>query len=237
MSKPSFRFRLFEIWHDRCAMKVGTDGVLLGAWAQVDRAKRILDIGTGSGLIAIMVAQRNREAKILGIDVDREAVEQARENGEHCPWDDRISFLVRDVRDFRTSLDSRYDCVLCNPPYYPEDTLPPVQARAYARHTAALSFEELLDASVLLMAPNGTLQVIVPANVMIHFITCALRRGLHLERRCLVRTTISKEPSRVLMLFRNSKVEEVKEEELALTNQDGTRSEEYSKLTQDYYLW
>ena len=133
-----FRFKQFTINDDRCAMKVGTDGVLLGAWAEVGHSRRLLDIGSGSGLIALMAAQRCPEASVLGVEIDEEACRQARENVADSPYSQRVSILCQDVKNFRS--DELFDCILCNPPFFTEDTLPDNPMRAQARHTSEFSF-------------------------------------------------------------------------------------------------
>ena len=115
MPNPFFSFKQFTVYHDRCAMKVGTDGVLLGAWTDLSHSHRILDIGTGTGLIALMMAQRSPEAQITAIDLDAEAVSQARDNIQHSPWKDRIEALLQDVCTY--SIDKKFDTIVSNPPY------------------------------------------------------------------------------------------------------------------------
>ena len=130
MSNDIFRFKQFSVRHDRCAMKVGTDGVLLGAWGSVE-GKRILDIGTGTGLIALMAAQRNPEADVLGIDIDESAVAQASGNVAKSPFNRRIECILQDVLTFEP--EAPFDAILCNPPFFTEDTLPDDKGRALAR--------------------------------------------------------------------------------------------------------
>ena len=137
-----FEFKQFKIYHDRCAMKVGTDGVLLGAWADVSKSNRILDIGCGSGLISIMAAQRS-QAYVYGVEIEREAALQAKENAVRSPWASRISIVCEDISNFQDS--KGFDTILVNPPFFEEDLLPPDAARASARHTVGLSFATLLQ--------------------------------------------------------------------------------------------
>lgn len=236
MSQSAFRFRQFEIHHDKCAMKVGTDGVLLGAWAQVDDAAHILDIGTGCGLIAIMAAQRNPRAQILGVEVDPDAFGQARENAMLSPWSNRLSMVLQDVRSLTEGHFGFFDCILCNPPYFLEDTLSPDPSRALARNESCLSFEDLLLTVSRVLSSNGTLSVILPFNVSKIFITSALNHSLFLSRRCVIRTVEHKLPRRVLLTFCRE-MEGVQEENLVLQNPDGSRTVDYEDLTEDFYLW
>ena len=139
-----FTFKQFHIDHSRCAMKVGTDGTLLGAWVRLpDTTRSILDIGTGSGLIAIMTAQRSSEAHITAIDIDADCAAQARLNAEASPWSDRFSVLHTSLQDFTTK--ERFDVIVSNPPYFIDSLTSPDAGRTTARHTATLPFEELVS--------------------------------------------------------------------------------------------
>lgn len=142
MPNPYFKFKQFTVYHDKCAMKVGTDGVLLGAWCDVAGARRVLDVGTGTGLIALMIAQRS-EARITALDVDAAAVEQARENCSASPWAERIDVEQADFCSYRP--DALFDCIVSNPPYFVEDVHCPDKQRNMARHTAGLTFSSLLE--------------------------------------------------------------------------------------------
>ncbi len=216
-------------------MKVGTDGVLLGAWAEVEHARRILDIGTGSALIVIMAAQRNASAQIVGIEIDPEAVEQARENVSRSPWSERVEIDLQDVCTISADLKGRFDCILCNPPFFIEDTPSPDSLRATARHASGLSFDQLLCAVERLITPDGRLSVILPLNARNQFISTALNYHLFLCKECQVRTVPHKDVRRVMLTFSRKKGP-VQTEELTLQNPDGTRTEAYTNLTRDFYL-
>lgn len=151
MPNPFFQFKKFTVYHDKCAMKVGTDGVLLGAWASVENARRILDIGTGTGLIALMLAQRS-DASVVGVDIDEAAVEQARENIERSEWKNRIVVEHKDVRDLSGEKYSLFDVIVSNPPYFTEAVYCPDKQRNTARHMDSLPFDELLQAVDRLLA-------------------------------------------------------------------------------------
>ena len=147
MGAPFFKFRQFTIWHDRCAMKVGTDGVLLGAWAGQDRPGEILDIGTGSGLIALMLAQRFPQARITGIDCDRDAVMQARENFAGSPWSGRLRAIHTSLQNYchgQEAASERFSLIVSNPPFYDNTLTNPDSRRCTARHTGGLPHDELL---------------------------------------------------------------------------------------------
>ena len=228
----SFRFKQFRVCHDRCAMKVGTDGVLLGAWGEVG-GRSILDIGTGSGLIALMAAQRNPQASVLGLDIDETAVRQAQENMAESPFSERLRCLCADVLTYEPA--SLFDAILCNPPFFTEDTLPDDAARALARNNRSLPFRLLIPKVAAMLTDAGTFSVIVPSQLQTELVGLCLQEKLHLSRRCLVQTTANKPPRRTLMTFSRQAMPH-SEERLVLTSADGSRSPEYTKLTDAFYL-
>ena len=158
MANDYFQFKQFTIRQEKCAMKVGTDGVLLGAWADVTQARRLLDIGTGTGLIAIMAAQRNPELIIDAIEIDPAAFEQARENANNTPWRERIHIFQGKVQTFAPAY--KYDTIVCNPPFFINSTKNPALNRTLARHCETLSHEDILQVSYHLLLPEGKLCVI-----------------------------------------------------------------------------
>ncbi|MGL5464298.1 MAG: tRNA1(Val) (adenine(37)-N6)-methyltransferase, partial [Aeromonas veronii] len=155
-----FTFKQFHINHDRCAMKVGTDGILLGAWAPVEQARRVLDIGTGSGLIALMLAQRSRsDCRLDAVELDINAASQARENAAASPWADRVTIIESAIQDYQAA---PYDLVVSNPPYFVAGQSFSDPARALARHTGALDSHALLAACDRLLSPNGQVALVLP---------------------------------------------------------------------------
>lgn len=229
-----FRFKQFTIQDDRCAQKVGTDGVLLGSWARVEEARRILDIGTGSGLIALMVAQRNPQARVTGVEIASDAALQAKENVEQSPFSSRVDIQEADVRDYSPLV--QFDCILCNPPFFTEDTLSPDTSRALARHAAMLDFDDLLEAVLRLLADDGTFYVILPMNACNSFTDKAFIKGLFVIRKCQVRTVLRKSPKRVMLSLSRSGSPSLSTEEIVLQDAEGNRSEAYAELTKDFYL-
>ena len=233
MSNDIFCFKQFSVRHDRCAMKVGTDGVLLGAWGSVD-GKRILDIGTGTGLIALMAAQRNPEADVLGIDIDESAVAQASENVAESPFSRRIECILKDVLTFEP--EAPFDAIICNPPFFTEDTLPEGASRILARNNNVLPFPQLISRVRTLLSASGTFSIIVPAGLSQLIITLCLADGLHLQRRLQVSTTSRKPPRRTMLCFSPQPQSFVEESTLCLTAPDGSRSQAYMELTEAFYL-
>ena len=217
MGSPYFRFKQFTVWHDRCAMKVGTDGVLLGAWAGPGRPgeisggspQTVLDIGTGSGLVALMLAQRYPEAQVTGIDSDAEAAAQARENFTSSPWPQRLRAAHISLQEFcrgtaATAAARRFDLIVSNPPFYDTTLTNPDPLRTAARHTGGL--------------------------------TLADRSRLHLHRLTRVYSKPSSRPRRILASFGRQQLPQPLEDSLTLTDTDGTRSPEHIRLTRDFYL-
>lgn len=231
-----FQFQQFTIYDDRCSMKVGTDGVLLGSWVEVEQAARILDIGSGSGLLALMCAQRST-ATITGIEIEAGAVKQSRENIAASPFCTCIEIVAGDVRTFFPA--QRFDCIVSNPPFFEEKTLPPNAKRALARHTAHLSFAELLEQAYRLLLPLGTFHLIVPAVAVESLCQAATALGFHCYRLTKVITKKGKEPVRALLTFqKGGDMSSVcQEDRLCIYDEFGKRTAEFAALTQDFYLY
>lgn len=230
-----FQFKQFTINDDRCAMKVGTDGVLLGAWANVDHASRVLDVGAGCGLIALMLAQRFPQIRVTALELDAEAAEQARDNVEKSPFSSQIEVVQG---DFSLYSSGPFDAIVSNPPFFEEDLLPPDAARANARHTSsALNFENLVVGSVRLLVDGGTLSVIIPKNAQNRFHSICNKHGLTLLRATDVRTVVRKAPKRVMLHFAKcpNAASAVVRDEIILM-EDGKRSAAYTHLCREFYL-
>lgn len=230
--KEYFDFKQFRVYHDRCGQKVATDGVLLGVWGRVEGARSILDIGSGSGLISLMAAQREPQAQVVGVDVEQEALSQSRENVSLSPFSDRITIIEADVRNFQ---HEQFDSILCNPPFYTEDTTPPDGARYLARNAQALPFDELISAVVRLLHEDGHFSVMLPTTEHAAFTALCMSRGLYLERICHVQTVKRKPPKRTLITYSFHPSETVQQESLIL--QEGNeKSKAYRDLACEFYL-
>lgn len=235
MGGGGFTFKQFHIDHSRCAMKVGTDGVLIGAWCRLPSSGRILDIGTGTGLIAIMAAQRASGCMVTGIDIDAECVAQARDNAASSPWGGRIGIEQCALQEFFPT--HRFDAIVSNPPYFEESLLPPDARRTAARHTRSLTYTELVDGVVRLLDAEGRFSLILPAAESERFLSAA-HGVLFLTRRCDVRTTPGSGVRRVMMEFAVS-VPKLLPHIESLSIEDGgpmRYSGEYRALTRDFYL-
>ncbi|MCQ2311742.1 MAG: methyltransferase [Paludibacteraceae bacterium] len=261
MSTPNFRFKQFTVWHDRCAMKVGTDGVLLGAWCDieglrvdnalirltVDNAQcTILDVGTGSGLIALMLAQRCPNAYIDAIDIAPEAVEQATYNFEQSPWADRLAAHLSPLQSWHPDSSTKYDLIVSNPPYFVDSLKNPDKGRGLARHTDTLSYEELLKHSARLLKEQGILALVLPAMAEEQIIRLAATQGLYPTRLTRVFSKPdSPTPIRILIEFCKEPpiAQEVsplrgdlKMSSLYIESAHSPRSAEYAEMTKDFYL-
>lgn len=214
-------------------MKVGTDAVLLGAWCLLPEAGEVLDVGCGSGVISLMMAQRAPMVKVSGIDIHGPSVVQARENAARSPFVN-VQFIEGDFLAHR--FPTLFDSIVSNPPYHTEDLLAPNAARAAARNTAFLSFGNLVQRAAELLKVNGLLQVILPSAAAARFHEECNKRCLSLVRITHVRTTVKKAPKRVLMAFKKGMVESVERDEIILQDEGGSRTEMYSSLCKDYYL-
>lgn len=198
MPNPYFRFKQFTIYQDRCAMKVGLDGVLLGAWASIDGAERILDVGTGTGLIALMLAQRSC-ARIDAVEIDRAAAHQARENVRRSPWAERIQVHPTAVQAYADDCSACYDVIVSNPPYFNQALPSTSSARTLARHDTHLSQSDLLHAASRLLSAHGRLLVIYPTEVAHQFQAQAEAQGLGCQRKLLVKPTPTSAVKRILL--------------------------------------
>lgn len=233
MSNSSFEFKLFTVYHDRCAMKVGTDGVLLGAWAPAENAQRILDVGTGTGLIALQLAQRNPSAMITAIEIDPAAAEQAQENVLRSPWADRVEISCIDFRLFQS--EYKFDLIISNPPYFVDALKCPDEQRSKARHTGGLNYDLLFHHSAHLLWEQGVVSIIIPSEVEKAVVDAAWKYKLFVSHRMRVFTKPGKPCRRVLLTF-SFQEKECMEENLCIETERHNYTPEYIALTRDFYL-
>ncbi len=235
MPNDYFKFKQFTIYQDKCAMKVGTDGVLLGSWADCENAKSILDIGTGTGLIALMLAQRSN-AFIDAVEIDKEACTQAKENVAKSKWKDSIQILNLPFQEFCKSTNAKYDLIVSNPPYFQNSLFAPDKKRTDARHNSNLELEELLDGALELLTDNGALSVILPYLEGNFFILKASEKNLYCTRQTKVLPKPGREPKRLLLEFMKIKKPLVEQEIIIELNKRHEYSDAYKNLTKDFYL-
>jgi tRNA1Val (adenine37-N6)-methyltransferase len=236
MSNNYFSFKQFTIYQDQCAMKVGTDGVLLGSWTAAENASRILDVGSGTGLIAIMLAQKST-AIIDGVEIEKNACLQARKNVAGSPWPKRINLYHESFQQFSATTSLRYTMIVSNPPYFQNSLKPPASRRSMAKHNIGLTYEALLSCSSGLLLPEGWLSVIIPASDRKQFTELADFHKLQPSRLTWVRPAPGKDYSRCLLEFTKIAGITCYENELIIRNDDlKTYSVDYTELTRDFYL-
>ena len=226
-----FKFKYFDVIQSNSSMKVGTDGVLLGSWVSCERLDNILDIGCGTGLIALMLAQRNTTSSIIGIEIDKLSSEEARLNAERSSWSNRIEILNTSLQDYRSH--TKFDLIVSNPPFF--DSNNSLKRRDIARRVNALSYKELIVHSRGLLANHGTLSVILPIASKLDFVQQALDYKLYCNRLCYVKGTPNTAIKRVLMEF--SLIQKLCQEDFLIIEKSRHQyTEQYISLCKDFYL-
>lgn len=235
MSSQEFIFKQFKILQEKCAMKVGTDAVLLGSWVNTSGAQKILDIGTGTGIIALMLAQKSN-AIVDAIDIDTNAYLQAMENANNCRWKDRIHVQQISLQQFAGTADHKYDLIVSNPPYFVDSSKASEESRTNARHTDQLPFDDLLNGVLRLLSSDGKFYAILPTKESQVFREMAEKQNLFLTKLTRVITRTDKPEKRLLMKFEFS--QKLLEENSIIIEDEGRHcyTKEYTELTKDYYL-
>jgi len=235
-SRPGFRFKQFHVYHDRCAMKVGTDGILLGAWSLLEGAGAILDIGCGSGLIGLMLAQRSRgSAHITALDVDAGAIRQSRENVAASPWPRSFTIVHQGLQPFAEESSERFDLLVSNPPYFGAGQTFADPARQRARHTAELTHAQLLHGAGKLLADGGRLALVLPYDAGLRLLDDATRQGW-LPLRLTEVITVAGRPPQRLLLELGREPASCREEQLVIHDRPPAYSEAFCRLTREFYL-
>ena len=232
----SFQFKQFRIIQEHSAMKVGMDGVLLGAWVDPSGAERILDVGTGTGLIALMMAQKNHDALVDAIGIDEDAYREASLNARQSAWNERIQVEWCSFGEFAASTTQKYDLIICNPPFFTNGVKAPVQNRAQARHSDSLPLTDLISGATRLLSKNGRLALILPFEGLAEIEQLAEYNHLSVSRLCRIKPNPQKPIFRILIELTNTTCE-ISNESLLIefeTHHDYTP--EYKELTRDFYL-
>ncbi len=231
-----FQCKQFTVAHQQCAMKVGTDALLLGAWAQLPCSGAMLDIGAGSGIISLMLAQRSHgQQAITAIELDAAAAEQAAYNVQQSPWPTAITVIKGDILTYQST--QRYALIVSNPPFFQAALPSPNAARQQARHTASLPFSALLAVSANLLAEGGALSLILPAVSQASFAQTAVQAGWYCQRLCQVKSTAQKPVSRYLQTWqRTAPTQPLAPSQLVIQAPDGQYSAEYRALLKAFYL-
>lgn len=235
MNKP-FQFKKFTINQDKCAMKIGTDSVLLGAWTSVENKPfSVLDIGSGTGILSIMMAQRSHAQNIEAIEIDGNAYEQCAENFENSPWSDRLFCYHASLLEFVEEVEDEYDLIICNPPFYSEDYKTENKARDLARFNDAMPFEHLIYAVLNLLTKEGVFSVVIPYKEELKFIELAASKGLFPKRKLHVKGNANSDIKRSLIEFTFAE-QHIETSELIIETARHQYTEDYINLTKDFYL-
>lgn len=235
MPNISFAFKKFNIKQDKCAMKVGTDAVLLGAWVNPNGSKRILDIGTGTGVISLMLAQKSK-AKITAIDIDRDSTDQALCNVQESSFHEQIQVKHIAFQDLVKNTDEKYDLIVTNPPYFIDSSKNQAEGRVKARHTDQLPFGDLITGVKKLLDEKGKFCLILPKNEAALFRKMAEAKGLYLSKLLRIRTRPEKDSEKRHIMQFEFKESEFSESTLIIEQDIRNYTEEYKSLTKDYYL-
>lgn len=231
-----FKFKQFTINQDRCAMKIGTDAVLLGAWASIEKNPfSILDIGAGTGVLALILAQKSEAELIDALEIDADAYEQCVSNFENSSWGDRLFCYHASLEEFVNEIEDRYDLIISNPPFYTEDYKSENNSRDLARFTDALPFEHLMEGASKLLSENGLVSVIIPFKEEENFIEIASKLALFPNRILRVKGTPNSEIKRSLMEFSFYKTQ-IEIKELIIETSRHQYTSDYINLTKDFYL-
>lgn len=238
MQGDVFRFKGFKVHQGACTMRVNTDGVLLGAWSDMSGKKRILDVGTGTGVIAMMAAYRNPDAEVTAIDIDQTAADTAYFNFSQSPFSTRLSALHCSVQDFVKACHQKFDLVISNPPFFTNGTRPGHAGKALARHAQQLPHDTLIDTALNLLSPEGHLDVILPYAESIIFQKAALEKKLYPEKITYVQTKAGRPVERSLMRLGLTEKTLI-EDSLTIhdVNQPDKYTDRYVGLTKDFYLF
>ena len=235
-SSTIFRFKQFEIEQDGCTMKVGTDGVLLGAWADVQDAKEILDIGAGTGVIAIMLAQRKSDAKVDAVEIDSSACRTAEQNMRNSPFSNRLNSFEEPIQDYAKITRKEYDLIVCNPPFFTGGTLSAQTSRNEVRHTIKLPNGELLSSVRRLLKKNGKFCVILPFIEGLRFKELARNYNFHCSKVTQVKSKKEKPVERLLLQFEKSNLPEITNELIIQFEKRNDFTPDYIDLTKEFYL-
>lgn len=236
MSKNNFfKFKQFIITQEKSAMKVGTDGILLGAWSNPDNCMQILDIGTGTGLLALMLAQRC-EAKITAIEIEEMAALEAKQNVFNSPWKNQVVVHNNSFQNFAENCSTKFELIVSNPPFFNNAIKATSKNRTIARHTDSLSFTELIAGVAKLLSKKGKFALILPYESAMYFEELALNEGLFLIRTTEIKPDAKKQPNRILMEFGKTESKLIKDCLTIYTESGPEYSESFKTLTKEFYL-
>lgn len=234
-----FQFKQFTISDQNTAMKIGTDGILLGSWVNVENATKIIDIGSGTGVIAIMSAQKNKEAEITALEIDESAIMDAHQNIKNCPWNTRIQLIHESLQEFEKVNTGFFDCIISNPPYFENSQKAAYDSRIKARHTDTLHYTDLLRFAKNWLADDGTLNLILPTEQGYQCVEASATFNLKPIRICEVHPIPTKPAHRLLISFSRETSNQEPEKSKLIIETGIVRheyTEAYQKVCKDFYL-
>lgn len=230
-----FFFKKFGLFHHRSTMKIGTDAILLARWTEVSDNDDVIDIGTGCGLIPMMLAQKGIKSADA-VEIDNDSYEEAAQNFSNSAWNSRLSAIHDDIKHYAEICEKKYDLVVSNPPFYFGDNIPEKAKKGLARHTNTLSYNDLLTAVKKIMKPEGRFSLVLPAIESKTFLKDAENQGFYLEKELLIVPIEGKEPNRINMQLVVNQVNSIKTETFVLRHPDHSFTKEYKDFLKDYYL-
>ncbi len=241
MSNSFFHFKQFSVHHDKCGMKVGTDGVLLGAWpslAHNDQNTNVLDIGTGTGLVALMLAQRFENVHIDAVEIDEDAFAQAIDNFSLSPWTDRLNAIHSDFNDYSKNCDKKYELIVSNPPYFEDSLKASAKNRSQARHTDTLSFAQLLSGAKSCLATNGCFYVILPSDKYETIAQLASENDMYISSVLWIKGNEQQPIKRSIIELKHSKGNppSTQQKTLVIEKERHQYTDDYITITKDFYL-
>jgi tRNA1Val (adenine37-N6)-methyltransferase len=237
MPENIFRFKQFSINQENCAMRINTDSIILGAWTNFNEAKKILDIGTGTGILALMAAQNNNTALIEAIEIEENAYHQAKQNVKNSLWKNRISVIHNDINIFSTRCKCQYDLIITNPPYFTNALTNHKKEKTIARHTTKLNYQDIIKTTNKLLDTNGTLNIILPAENAEEFIYLSVLSKLYVIRKLHIRSFSNQNPIRICLSLSHQSNNQTLTEIITIYNQDKSYTKEYIALTEAFYLF
>lgn len=230
-----FFFKKFALFHHRSTMKIGTDAIILGRWVEVSENDEVLDIGTGCGLLPLMLAQKGIKS-VDAVEIDRESFEEAAQNFANSAWNSRLFAINEDVKDYAARCPKKYDLIVSNPPFYFGDNIPEKDKKGLARHTNTLSYKDLLRSVQKMLKPDGRFALVLPAIESRTFLKEAENQGFFIKKEMKIVPIEGKEPNRINMQLIVNQVDITESETFVLRHQDHSFTKEYKDFLKDYYL-
>lgn len=235
MSNSYFQFKQFLVEQDKCAMKVSTDACIQGAWTTINQnIKQVLDIGTGTGLLALMLAQKNGDVKIDAVEYDGNAAQQATENFTASPWQERLSCINSDINNFTTH--KKYGLIVSNPPFFKDSLLGPTHERNIARHSMTLTLEDLIRIANNLLNDDGCISLLLPPTIQKNWELLIENIGWYISNKLYIIPSYNKEANRIVSITSKKVVTTLHEERLVIRDSKNEYSNDFKQLLHDYYL-